>query len=144
MVGKIALERLSLTGKDFYAFGAPESQKRLDTFLGSLGKTVADLRVGDAGDPTGLAVLEVGAFQVVGTQPTQLLSEWVASNQAAKPGAIIVTNTTIDGRQVTKLVDGTRQIGATTYVFAKGDTLFLVGADDPALVSSALAQLPKP
>ncbi len=143
-VGDVALERLSLSGKDFYSTGTPATQARLDTFLKSLGKTVADLRVGDAGDPTGKAVIEVGAFQVLGTKSDQLLSEWVASTQAASPGHISVSNTTIDGRALTKLIDGTRDVGGTTYAFAKGDIVFLVNADDAALVSSALDQLPKP
>lgn len=143
-VGDVVLERLSLTGKDFYSTGTTDTQGRLDTLLKNLGKTIDDLRIGDAGDPTGRTVLEVGAFQVAGAKPAQLLSEWVASTQAATPGMIKVTNTTIDGRSLTKLVDGTRDVGGTTYAFAKGDTIFLVAADDATLVSRALAQLPKP
>ncbi len=143
-VGGVALERYSLTGKDFYATGTPETQQRLDTFLGILGKTVADLRVGDAGDPSGRAILDVGAFQVVGAKPEQLLSEWVSSTQAAHPGQISVSSTTIGGRALTKLIDGTREVGATTYAYVQGDTIFLVGADDVALVTDAIAQLPKP
>jgi hypothetical protein len=143
-VGDVALERLSLSGKDFYSTGTAETQARLDTFLASLGKTLTDLRVGDAGDPTGTTVLEVGAFQVLGTTPANLLSEWVASTQAANPGHVSVSNTTIDGRELTKLIDGTRDVGGTTYAYAKGDIVFLIAADDAALVSNALAQLPKP
>jgi hypothetical protein len=143
-VGGIALERLSLTGADFYALGTSDSRARLDDMLKGLGRTLADLAVADAGDPTGKAVLEVGALRVAGAEPARLLSEWVASNQAVKPGQIVVTAEALDGRRLTKLVDSTRPVGGSTYAYAIGDTIFLVAADDPAILSSALAQLPKP
>lgn len=143
-IGGVALERISLKGADFYATGSADNQTHLDAFLKGLGKTVSDLQVGDAYDPSGLTRLEVGVFQVVGAKPAELLSGWVASTQASKPGMIAVTNTTVDGRALTKLVDGTRDVGKTTYAYAKGDTIFLIAADDLGLVSGALAQLPKP
>ena len=143
-VGSVALERLSLRGPDFYALGTPTTQSQLDAMLKNLGKTVADLSVADAGDPTGLTVVEVGAFRVAGAKPDQLLSEWVASQQASNPGNITVSNEQIDGRTVTKLVDQTRDQGSTTRAFVKDDVIFLVNADDPALVASALDQLPRP
>lgn len=143
-VGGVALERLSLTGADFYALGTSDNRARLDDMLDALGRTLADLAVADAGDPTGRAVLEVGVLRVAGSEPARLLSEWAASNQAVKPGRIAVTSATIDGRRLTKLVDSTRPVGGSTYAYAIGDTIFLVAADDPALLSNALAQLPKP
>jgi hypothetical protein len=143
-VGDVQLERLSLSGADFYATGLPETQSRLDAMLTALGKTVADLSVADAGDPFGRTVLEIGAFRVAGAKPAQLLSEWVSSNQASNPGNIAVSNETVDGRRLTKLVDRSLDVRATTWVYVKGDTIFLIGADDPALVSAALAQLPTP
>jgi hypothetical protein len=143
-VGDVAMERLSLTGHDFYLTGTDQTRAQLDAMLGRLGKSVADLTVADAGDPTGLAVLEVGVLRVAGAPADRLLAEWVASNEAAKPGQISHAQTTVDGRALTRLVDATRPVGGTTLVFAKGDMLFLVAADDPTLVSSALAQLPTP
>ena len=143
-VGGVALERRSLTGPDFYAFGTPETQERLDAMLARIGKTVADLTVADAYDPRALTILEVGAFRVAGAEPARLLAEWVASNQASNPGRISVTSETVDGRVLTKLVDSTREVGGTTRAFVIGDTIYLVGADDQAIVSDALAQLPKP
>jgi hypothetical protein len=143
-VGGVALERRSLTGPDFHSLGTPETQERLDAMLATMNKNVTDLTVADAYDPRALTILEVGAFRVAGAEPAQLLSEWVASNQASNPGRISVTNETIDGRALTKLVDSTREVGGTTRAFVIGDTIFLVGADDQALVSDALAQLPKP
>jgi len=143
-VGGVALERRSLTGPDFYALGTPETQERLDAMLARIGESVADLTVADAYDPRALTILEVGAFRVAGAEPAQLLAEWVASNQASNPGRILVTNETVDGRALTKLVDSTREVGGTTRAFVIGDTIYLVGADDQAIVSDALAQLPKP
>ena len=143
-VGNVQLERLSLTGPDFYALGTPDTQGQLNAMLKALGKTTADLSVGDAGDPTGRAILEIGVFRVAGAESSKLLAQWIASNEASSPGRISVTNETIDGRALTKLVDATRDVGGTTRAFVQGDTIFLVKADDPAFVSDALAQLPKP
>ena len=59
---------------------------------------------------------------MAGAKPAQLLSEWVASNQASNPGHITVSNETVDGRRLTKLVDRSRDVGGTTRAFVKGDT----------------------
>lgn len=143
-VGDVALERVSLTGSDFYLTGTAKTRSRLDDLLARLGKKISDLTVADAGDPRRLAIIEVGAFRVAGAGSAQLLSEWVASNQSVSPSRIKVSNVTIDGRALTKLVDSGRPVGGTIHAFVKGDIVFLVDADDPALLSSALAQLPKP
>ena len=124
--------------------GTDENRTQLQAMLVQLGKGVDDLSVADAGDPTGFAVLEVGAFRVKGADPTRLLAAWVASTEAAKPGQVSVSNVTVDGRSLTKLVDASQPLGGVTYAFAKGDTILLVAADDGGLLSSALAQLPTP
>jgi hypothetical protein len=143
-IGGVQLKLYSLRGPDFYALGTTDTQGRLDTMLGALGKTVADLSVADAGDPSGQAILELGAFRVAGAQPAALLADWIAANEASSPGDIAVSSEVVDGRRLTKLVDRTRDVAATTRAYVKGDTIFLIGADDPALVSAALAQLPTP
>ncbi len=143
-VGAVALERLSLTGPDFYSLGTDATRAQLDTMLAKLGKKVTDLTVGDAGDPSGLTVIEIGAFRVAAAPADRLLSEWVASTVASKPGEIATSSVTVDGRKLTKLVDSSRPVGGVTYAFVKGDTLFAIAADDPALLSSALSQLPTP
>ncbi len=143
-IAGIALERVSLTGPDFYALGTDTTRKQLDSMLKELGKTVADLSVGDAGDPTGKAVLELGAFRVAGSAPVELLSAWVAARQAAGGGKIGVTNVTIAGRAVTKLVDPARPVGGVTYAYARGDTVLLMAADDASYLSEAIGKLPAP
>jgi hypothetical protein len=143
-LGSVVLERVSLTGADFYSTGTPQTRARLDTMLAKLGKTVNDLTVADAGDPTRGAVIEVGAFRVAGADSARLLAEWVASNQATSPGRIQVSVVTVDGRNLTRLVDAGRPVGGTIHAFVKGDVVFLVAADDPALLSAALAYLPTP
>lgn len=143
-VAGIDLERLSISGPDFYKTGTDVNRSQLDELLKNLGKTVADLSVADAGDPTGRAVFELGIFRVAGAAPEQLISEWVAFDQAAKPGRIKVTAETVDGRALTKLVDSSVQVGGTAYAFAIGDAIYLVKADDPKLLSAALVALPRP
>jgi hypothetical protein len=68
----------------------------------------------------------------------------VASNQATSPGRIQVSVVTVDGRSLTRLVDAGRPVGGTIHAFVKSDVIFLVAADDPALLSGALAYLPTP
>ncbi len=143
-VGGIDLERLSIRGPDFYKTGSDVNRSQLDELLKNLGKTVDDLNVADAGDPTGKAVFEIGIFQVAGAKPDQLLSEWVAFDQAAKPGRITAAPVTVDGRALTKIVDSSIDVGGTAHAFVVGDTIYLVKADDPNLLSAALAALPKP
>ena len=142
-VGTVDLEIRSLTGSDFYALGTPQTQAQLDTMLGNLDKAVTDLTIADAYDPTGRTVIEIGAFRVAGAKPDRLLGEWVAATQASRPGKISVSNATVDGRAVTKLVDSTVDVGGTTYAFAVDDTIFLVRAADADLSSEALGKLPK-
>lgn len=81
---------------------------------------------------------------MAGAPTGRLLAEWIASTEASKPGQITDAKVTLDGRTLTRLTDATRPVGGKTLAFVKGDTLFLVAADDPILVSSALAQLPVP
>jgi hypothetical protein len=138
----VPLEVRSLTGGDFYALGTEQTHEQLDAMLVNLDKAVTDLTVADAYDPTGRTVLEVGAFRVAGARPDRLLAEWVAATQASKPHKFSVSSANVDGRMVTKLVDSTVDVGGITYAFAKGDTIFLVAAADPALASAALAKLP--
>ena len=110
-VGTVALERLSLTGPDFYALGTDATRAQLDAMLGKLGKKVTDLTVADAGDPRGLTVIEIGIFRVADAAADRLLSEWVASTVASNPGEIATSSVTVDGRQLTKLVDQSRPVG---------------------------------
>jgi hypothetical protein len=143
-VGGIQMETLSLSGADFYLGGNDQSRPQLDGLLARLGKAIGDVTVADAGDPTGKAVLDVGILRVAGVSSDRLLAEWIASWEASKPGQVTHAAATVGGRTLTQLVDASRPVGGRTYAFAKGDMLFLVEADDLALVSSALAQLPTP
>lgn len=138
-VGGVELTSVSLTGPDVLATGSAEGREQLLGLLGALGRTADDLTVAQAYDPAGALVFQQGLFRVAGADPTELLTLWVASQQAATQDRVRVSNTTVDGVDLTLIEDPTRPVGGRTYAFADGDTLVLILADDEALLSEALA-----
>ena len=140
-IAGVALARVSLTGTDFMSLGDEAGQSQMGSFLAGLGKTAADLAVAEAYDPAGILVFKEGLFRVAGADPVQLLDLWVASQQAATSNRLQVSNTTVAGRSVTRLTDPSREVGGTTYAIADGDTLWLIAADDAALLEEALGKI---
>ncbi len=135
------MEKVRLTGDDFMKLGGETGQGQMTTLLGQLGKTAADLTVAEAYDPAGLLVFKEGLFRVAGADPVQLLGQWVSSQQAATANRLQVSNTTVAGRDLTRIVDPSRQVATTTYAFADGDTLWLILADETTLLEEALGKV---
>ena len=140
-IGGVALSKVSLSGADFVAGGTAAGQAQLTTLLEQLGRTAADLTVAEAHDPGGRLVFQEGLFRVVGADPRQLLDLWVTAQQAATGNRIQVATTTVAGRELTHLIDPSVQVRGNTYVFADGDTLWLILADDTALLEEALGKV---
>jgi hypothetical protein len=138
-VGGVEMTSVSLTGPDVLASGGAEGREQLLGLLDALGRTVDDLTVAQAHDPAGALVFQQGLFRVAGADPTELLTLWVAAQQAATQNRVRVSNTTVDGVDLTLVEDPTRPVGGRTYAFADGDILVLILADDEALLSEALA-----
>ena len=138
----VILSKVSLTGEDFYAAGSSAGRGQVDTLLEELGAAIADLSVAQAADPGGHLVLQIGAFRVRGIDAGRLLGAWVSSQQAAMGNRLQVSNAEVAGRHVTRLVDPDHPVGGSTYAYAVGDTVYLVLADDAALLAEVLAALP--
>jgi hypothetical protein len=140
-IGGTTLSKVSLTGADFIAIGGQTGAQEMAGLLGELGRTSGDLTVAQAYDPTGILVFQEGLFRVVGADPVQLLTLWVASQQAATQNRLQVSTTTVGGRDLTHLVDPTREVRANTYALADGDTLWLILADDTTLLEEAVGKI---
>ncbi len=138
-IGGVELATVSLTGPDFLATGSAAARSAFEGMLAELGSGPDDLALAQASDPSGALVFQEGLLRVAGADPTELLTLWVASQQAATQNRVRVSNTTVDGVDLTLVEDPTRPVGGRTYAFADGDTLVLILADDEALLSEALA-----
>jgi hypothetical protein len=140
-IGGTPLSRISLSGADFIALGTDAGRQQIAILLGELDRSIADLTVAQAYDPSGSIVFQEGLFRVAGADPVRLLSQWVASQQAAERNRLVVSNVTVAGRDLTRLLDPTRELGRNSYAFADGDTLWIIRADDMALLEEALGEV---
>ena len=141
-IGTTTLSKFSLAGADFFSTGDAKNQAQLTSLLGELGASPDDLRVAEAHDPQGALVFEEGIFQVKGADGAKLLTLWIAQQQAAMNQTLKVSNTTVGGRAMTLLLDPARSVGGSTYAIAIGDSIYLVSADDRALVTEAVGEIP--
>jgi hypothetical protein len=140
-IGGRPLTRYSYDGRSFIDTGNDQNRTQLTELLGRLGRAPDDLSIAQASDPTGMLTFQEGIFRVVGTQPDVLEPAWIAAQQQATKNRLIQTEATVAGVELTKLVNPDQDVGATTYVVARGDSLVLIRADDSTLVSEALGQL---
>lgn len=141
-IGTTTLSKFSLAGPDFFSTGTAKNQAQLASLLDELGASQDDLRVAEAHDPQGALVFQEGIFQVKGADGTKLLTLWIAQQQAAMNQTLKVSKTTVGGRAMTLLLDPARPVGGSTYAIAIGDSIYLVSADDQALVVEAVADMP--
>jgi hypothetical protein len=141
MIGGKALTRYSYDGVTFLGTGNDQNRAQLTELLGKLGRGPADLSIAQASDPTGFLTFQEGIFRVAGTQPDVLQPAWIAAQEQATRGRLVQTEAQVAGVSLTKLVDPESDVGATTYVIPRGDSLVLIRADDTALVTEALGQL---
>ncbi|HET7028105.1 MAG TPA: hypothetical protein VFI28_10490 [Candidatus Limnocylindrales bacterium] len=140
-IGGRPLTRYSYDGRSFIDTGNDQNRTQLTELLGRLGRGPDDLFIAQASDPTGMLTFQEGIFRVAGTQPDVLEPAWIAAQQEATKGRLIQTEAQVAGVGLTKLVNPDQDVGATTYVVARGDSLVLIRADDTALVTEALGQL---
>ena len=140
-VAGTTLSKFSLTGEDFLKTGTGPEPALLTGMLGQLGKTPADLTIAEAHDPSGVLVFDEGLFRVAGADPDRLLAAWIAAQQAAVSGRLQVSQTTVGSTAMTRLLDPTKEEGGSTYALAKGDTIYLILADDPTVLQDAVGQL---
>jgi hypothetical protein len=130
----------SFTGATFLGSGTTENQTALRAMLSRLGRSVDDLTLALADDPSGTISFVEGIFRVAGTPPDALEQAWVEWQQAATQNQLVKGTVEIGGRRVDKVTDAVA--GGTTYVVSRGDSLVLIVADDPASIAEAVGKIP--
>ncbi len=113
------------------------SDKTFNAWLQSLGKNPSDVNVA-VGIAQGTPALTIGAIQVNGADQTKLLNTFLAASQTQD---MAVSQTTLGGKSVAKVADKTGT-ASPSYVYAKGDILYYVQADDDTTAGQALSALP--
>jgi hypothetical protein len=136
-LGGQPVDKISFDGDTFLSSGTTGSQG-VDTLLGTIGKTSSDLTVVLAGNDA----VTVFAYRIKGTSASQLLPQLVAAYQdSGELGAFTTRNVTLSGKKATQM-DVTDS--GTTYLYAAGDTIYVLGGGDlsPALLAEAFSKLP--
>ncbi len=143
-IGGTALTAFSFNGEGFLSTGSSANQQQISNMLAKLGKSVNDLSVAQASDPSGELVFKEGILRVAGASAEPLLNAWLEAQRQAVSD-LVVTTVAIGGQNVTRLTDRTsttsQSAGASTYVVPKGDALFLILAEDTKLVDQAVAEI---
>jgi hypothetical protein len=122
---------LSMSGGDFMAMGT--ASKDVQTALGQLGKTPADLSVGVGSTST----LTIYAFRIKGVPADQFLGKYLSSTAVGSS----VTDASFGGKTVKKVTTN-GQVSA--YLYLSGEVLWTVGGTNPsdALLNEAFSKLP--
>jgi hypothetical protein len=147
-IGGIPLEKLSLPLSTYMASETcsatnPCSDKALYTpWLVAFGKTPDDATLAVATDLTGRENVIVQAFKVPGVDGTRLAAGFKTTAQnAGWPTAA----KSIADKTVAEIIDEARvnlDLVSIAYVYAKGDVMYLVATDDPALLLEVMILLP--
>jgi len=140
-VGGIALEYESMTGAEMVAEEGvtPEVQE----FLDRTGSDLDDVSVafGFGFDAETSDVVSIIAFRVAGASPDQLIAEMEAAMEAEAENAQI-SEGSLGGKDVTIVATGDGPEQVMTYIYARNDIAFMVGASSEDLAEEALSKLP--
>jgi len=134
-VGGIPLTYESASGDA--VFGSEGITPEAQAFFDRTGADASDIAfafgfgVDDAG-----GYVTIFAFQVSGVPEDQLLAEFRTSFE--EEGAMTFTEGTAAGKDV--LISDVE--GQTSYIYARGDVVFMVSASTPELTDEALSALP--
>jgi hypothetical protein len=148
IIGGIDLEKLSMPLSTYMASEtctatAPCGDKALYTpWLVRFGKTPDDATLAAATDLTNTENVIIQAFKVPGIDGTTLSSAFVAEAQKA---GWPVSPKKVGDKYVQEVIDPARQsldLLSLGYVYAKGDVMYIIITDDPALRLEALIKLP--
>lgn len=139
---EIGDEIRTLTGPELRDESSHDGLQRMEAILDETGKTWADVvnaqYYGWPGDG-GAALL--GAVRISGSDifaVVEAFQEW-SSEGFAEPR---VEHSQIAGKDVILIIDDADPEQWVRYVYASGDTIWVVSADDPAVVEEALAKFP--
>ncbi|MFI5262584.1 MAG: hypothetical protein ACHQZR_08535 [Candidatus Limnocylindrales bacterium] len=137
-VNGVNLSSQSTTGTA--GLGTDASSTALIASLKGLGKTPADLQIGEAYDDSGTIDLSVTDFQVTGVDPATLRQAIIASWLAAGSSGVSTTQQTVGQKPVTTVDYGDGS--ADDYMYVHGPIVFDVSTSDPDLAAQVLTQLP--
>jgi hypothetical protein len=140
-IGGLTMDKSSMKGNEFLV--SPDSDPSTVKFLQDLGISPNDVSMAfgfgfTAETPTTPAASAIMfVFRAAGADSGRLVSAFKAATEAdASP--LEWTNTNFGGKQVQTSVSG----GATTYLYAKGDTLFFLTATDNDAAAQVIGDLP--
>jgi hypothetical protein len=142
-VNGTTLGTMSWTGDNF--FDTNPWSTSMQAFLASKGLTDPDLQIAQAVDP-GMGTdpnaldLFVYTYRAKGISPTDLRDAIIAGWKADTP-ELVVSDMTIDGRQVKKGDFGTNY--EASYWYVTDDLVFDIQTTDESLVAKAIEAIPK-
>lgn len=135
-LGGAPVQKFSMTGDSFLGTGGIGADE-LDDVLSQFGRTPADLSVafGNAGSVTILA------YRIRDVPAEMFYQGFLAAAQ--QDAEVTVTDASVGGKSVKRVVSSDSDIG-TSYVYARGDVLFVVGGDgvSDALLDETFSKLP--
>jgi hypothetical protein len=136
-LGAVALTRESQRGIDL-----SQRSDALDQFLAGLGKTLDDFTLASAYSRSGDIEAQVGAWRILGADPTRLMPGYIEAVQSSSTTKLTVANTAIGGHDVTRIGVSGQLTQGPLYAYVKDDTILFVQTTDPALAEEALSSLP--
>ena len=137
-VSGTVLLHYSLTFADVLDDGGDHAA--IDAFLQGIGKTRSDGSFAAALDPTNSVTGGIFAFKVSGADTATLLAGIVAVEQSDLGGDATTQQATVGGKTVTILSRGTG-VNDTEWIYALGDVVFVVHADDEEHAAAFLQAL---
>jgi hypothetical protein len=136
-LGGQQLQVVSFTGETFMSMGNTGDPSFKD-FLDRLGVEPKDISVAIAAG-SGDTSSSVTVFRAQGTDQSQLEDEFESSIQQDAGGKLVWKDETIGGKSVKTTSDPDQ---GNLYIYAKGDTIFVVTTRDASVAEEALSELP--
>ncbi|HEX8941436.1 MAG TPA: hypothetical protein VF763_14910 [Candidatus Limnocylindrales bacterium] len=136
-IGGTTLQVVSFSGQEMLASG-DQTTKPFTDLLQQLGKSPSDVSFALAADPSGKVQVVIAALKVAGADSNQVAQRFVSESQAQASGAT-VTQATVGGKAVTKVVEGGSP--NATYVYPSGDVMFMVQAPSDDVAGQALSAI---
>jgi hypothetical protein len=136
-VGGITLQKTSMRGSDYLV--APGSDPAAIKFIQDLGVTPSDISMatGSGANSTTGAFVVMFLVRAAGADSNRLIAAFETAMSASASSPLQWTNATLGGKNVRVAAADT----ASTYVYAKGDTVFWIFADK-ANATEVLSGLP--
>ena len=113
----------------------------VETFLASLGKTIADASFATAYDPNGALPGGIQAFKIAGADTARLVEGFVGLAREDVGIDAAISQGSVGGKNVT-IVSAGDGPNDTQWLYGRGDVVFTVLAPDQAVADQYLAALP--